>query len=109
MKACASGALLVRYAEYGLAAPNNLGVAALQNAAGNFVRPNEVLKMNITEVFGNDLMLPETIASASWANVSLMSSSELPRCSLPLEALCLFPEQEACAVVTRRAFAMKYK
>ncbi len=68
-----------RYVEYGLAKADGLGVAALQNAAGNFVNPNNVLVMNITEVFGSDLLLPASIASPEWANVSLMSSSEQPR------------------------------
>jgi hypothetical protein len=64
--------------EYGLAKAQGLGLAAMQNSAGNFVRPNEVLLMNITEVFGNELQLPDTIASDQWSNVSLMSSSQCP-------------------------------
>lgn len=65
-----------RYAEYGLAVTQKLPVAALQNAAGNFVRPDEVLAANVTEVFGNDIMIPNSTNSAGWANVSLMTSSE---------------------------------
>ncbi|EIE23925.1 periplasmic binding protein-like II [Coccomyxa subellipsoidea C-169] len=64
----------VGYAEYGLARVNNIAYAALQNAAGNFVRPDQVLASNVTDIFGTDFIIPNSTVSAAWANVSLMSS-----------------------------------
>ncbi|CAL8462545.1 g2078 [Coccomyxa elongata] len=64
----------IGYAEYGLAKMKNLELAAMLNGAGNFVKPDEVLLGNITEVFGGDFVLPNSLISAAWANVSLMSS-----------------------------------
>ena len=106
-----------RYGEYGLAVPQNLGLAAVQNSAGNFgrpdqvglragssllracmqapcmpgwlaslrmhallcaenrVRPEQVFLQNITEVFGSDLAIPDSLDSAGWANVSLATSA----------------------------------
>ncbi len=72
----------IRYAEYGLAKMKNLELAAMLNGAGNFVRPDEVLLGNITEVFGGDFVLPNSLTSAAWANVSLMSSSK--PCHVPI-------------------------
>ena len=49
----------------------------MQNAAGYYVQPSEVVNpWNITEVFGNDFTIPDTLVSAAWANVSLSQSSE---------------------------------
>ena len=76
-----------------------LGLAALQNAAGNFVRPAEVFLRNITEVFGSDLSLPASTASAAWANVSLASSAPLT-CLDPFKSC----SQSKCAAeVARRS------
>ena len=67
-----------RYAEYGLAKGQpGIYLASMQNAAGNFVQPSEVInKFNITEVFGDDFGVPTSLVSGAWANVSLAQSSE---------------------------------
>ena len=52
-------------------------LASMQNAAGYYVQPSEVVNnWNITEVFGNDFSIPDSLVSAAWANVSLSQSSE---------------------------------
>ena len=67
----------IRYAEYGLARVQNIAYAALQNAAGNYVRPDQVLAANATDIFGSDFVIPNSTANPGWANVSLMTSSAL--------------------------------
>ena len=52
-------------------------LASMQNAAGFYVQPSEVVNnWNITEVFGNDFSVPDSLVSAAWANVSLFQSSK---------------------------------
>ncbi len=49
----------------------------MQNAAGNYVQPSEVINnYNITEVFGDDFVVPTSLVSGAWANVSLSQSSK---------------------------------
>nr|QOL01141.1 putative extracellular protein CSOL_064 [Pseudococcomyxa simplex] len=67
----------IGYAEYGLARVQNIAYAALQNAAGNYVRPDQVLAANATDIFGSDFVIPNSTANPGWANVSLMTSSAL--------------------------------
>lgn len=64
---------LRRYAEWGLA--QTLGLVALQNAAGAFVRPSEAFLANISDVFNGNLQFPNSTASAAWANTSLAGSA----------------------------------
>lgn len=68
-----------RYAEYGLAkATQGVSLASMQNAAGFYVQPSEVVNnYNITAVFGDDFAVPSSLVSRAWANVSLFQSSKL--------------------------------
>ena len=68
-----------RYAEYGLAKVTpGVSLASMQNAAGFFVQPSEVVSnYNITAVFGDDFAVPSSLVSMAWANVSLFQSSKL--------------------------------
>ena len=51
----------------------------MQNAAGHFVQPSEVINnYNVTEVFGDDFVVPTSLVSGAWANVSLSQSSKPP-------------------------------
>ena len=69
-----------RYAEYGVAkGQSGIYLASMQNAAGNFVQPSEVVNnYNVTEVFGDDFNVPTSLVSGAWANVSLSQSSKPP-------------------------------
>ena len=73
-----------RYGEYGLA--QGLGLVALQNAAGAYVRPSEAFLANITDVFGSDLHFPNSTASAAWANTSVAGSTLRPPPTPPPDA-----------------------
>jgi len=68
-----------RYAEYGLAkVTQGVSLASMQNAAGFYVQPSEVVNnYNITAVFGDDFAVPSSLVSRAWANVSLFQSSKL--------------------------------
>ncbi|CAK0753690.1 hypothetical protein CVIRNUC_002239 [Coccomyxa viridis] len=67
----------IGYAEYGLAKVQGVPLASMQNAAGYYVQPSEVVNnWNITEVFGNDFSIPDSLVSAAWANVSLFQSKQ---------------------------------
>lgn len=68
---------LFRYAEYGLAKTQGVPLASMQNAAGYYVQPDEVVNnFNVSEVFGNDFSVPASLVSGAWANVSLFQSSK---------------------------------
>lgn len=65
-------------------------LASMQNAAGYYVQPSEVVNnWNITEVFGNDFSIPDSLVSAAWANVSLFQSSESSLLSPDLAQIAL--------------------
>ncbi|CAL5227540.1 g10529 [Coccomyxa viridis] len=68
----------IGYAEYGLAKGQpGVFLASMQNAAGHFVQPSEVINnYNVTEVFGDDFVVPTSLVSGAWANVSLSQSKQ---------------------------------
>ncbi len=48
------------------------------------MRPDQVFLQNITEVFGSDLALPDSLAAPGWANVSLSTSAHPCACFVGL-------------------------
>lgn len=58
----------VGYAEAGLVRGLDLGLAALQNAAGSFVHPMDLHKMS--DILQDDLIVPFSTANTSWGTVN---------------------------------------